>query len=113
MLRAEAGNRLRKCSCCVLIGSKGKPERQQPMAHISIREMTRQACAETGQPIPEIMGKSRKAELCRVRERIWLRAHEAGFSSAQIGRVFKRDHTSILHGIRNARQDTSAENAPR
>lgn len=74
------------------------------MTQVSIRQITREACAATGQPIPDIMGKSRKAALCRVRERIWLQAHEAGFSSVQIGRVFKRDHTSILHGIRNARQ---------
>lgn len=77
------------------------------MTQVSIRQITREACAATGQPIPDIMGKSRKAVLCRVRERIWLQAHEAGFSSVQIGRVFKRDHTSILHGIRNARQKSS------
>lgn len=83
------------------------------MTQVSIREMTRETCAATGQPIPEVMGKSRRAELCRIRERIWLRAYEAGFSSVQIGRVFKRDHTSILHGIRNARQEASADNLSR
>ena len=78
------------------------------MTVISIREMTREACAAAGQSIPDIMGKSRKAALCRIRERIWLQAHEAGFSSVQIGRVFNCDHTSILHGIRNARQNNMA-----
>jgi len=73
------------------------------MSQVSIREITREACAAAGQPIAEVMGKSRKAALCRVRERIWLQAYEAGYSSVRIGRVFDRDHTSILHGIRNAR----------
>lgn len=81
------------------------------MSRVSIRDMAHEACAAANHPIAEVMGKSRKAALCRIRERIWLWAYEAGYSSVHIGRVFDRDHTSILHGIRNARRAVEDDQA--
>lgn len=66
-----------------------------------IRAIAKHVCAEAGMKIPDIMGRSREAHLCRVRELIWFIAHENGVSLPQIGRVFGRDHTTILNGLRN------------
>lgn len=70
----------------------------------SIRAIAKQVCAETGLRMPDIMGRSRMAHLCRARELMWFIAHENGASLPQIGRVFGRDHTTILHGIRNEKR---------
>lgn len=72
-------------------------------ARATVRAIVRQVCAETGHSYAEITGPSHKAALCRVREGIYVRAQDQGFSLPQIGRVFRRHHTTILHGIRNAK----------
>lgn len=68
---------------------------------ISIRDMIRQASDQTGIPMDELMGPSHRAELCRIRELIYAAARRQGYSLPQIGRVFRRDHTTILSGLRN------------
>ena len=66
--------------------------------------IAKQVSAETGVRLADIMGRSRLAYLCRIRELIWFIAHENGASLAQIGRVFGRDHTTVMSGIRNERK---------
>lgn len=67
----------------------------------TVRQIASQVCAETGTSYAEVMGSNRAACLCRVREVIYYMATREGFSSPQIGRVFRRDHTTILSGLRN------------
>lgn len=69
----------------------------------AIRAIAKKVAAETGTRMPDIMGRSRLAYLCRIRELIWFIAHQNGASLPQIGRVFNRDHTTILSGLRNER----------
>lgn len=69
----------------------------------SIRQFTREVCAEAGVEMRLVMGRNRTAPICRLREVIWHRAYAEGFSLSQIGRVFGRHHATILHGIRNER----------
>lgn len=49
----------------------------------------------------EIVGKSRKQKICEVRFEIWSDLQLAGYSLPQIGRLFNKDHTTILSGIRS------------
>ena len=70
----------------------------------TICAIAKQVAAETGVKLPDIMGRSRLAYLCRIRELIWFIAHENGASLPQIGRVFNRDHTTILSGLRNEKR---------
>ena len=67
----------------------------------TVREIARQVCAETGTSYAAVMSSNRAAYLCRVREVIYYMAHREGFSLPQIARVFRRDHTTILSGLRN------------
>lgn len=71
------------------------------MTRPSIREMVVIASTVNLKSYNELLGPSRRAELCRLRERIYYEAARYGFSLSQIGRVFNRHHTSILNGLRN------------
>lgn len=48
----------------------------------------------------EIVSPARTWNYTAPRRHLWKALQEAGLSLPQIGRLFKRDHTTILHGIR-------------
>lgn len=79
---------------------------------VSIRDMARSAAAIHAIPLADILGKSRRAALCRIRYAIWATAHDRGFTLTQIGTVFDRHHSSILNGIRNHRRRKGCPNGP-
>lgn len=54
----------------------------------------------TGLSIEEIRGGRRTRELTDVRRFIMAKAHENGHSLTQIGRAMRRDHTTVLEGLR-------------
>ena len=70
----------------------------------SIRQITREVCEEAEIPVCLVLGPGRDAHLCRVRETIYDIATRHGFSLTQIGRVFQRDHTTVMSGLRNIRK---------
>jgi chromosomal replication initiation ATPase DnaA len=62
------------------------------------------ACAEIGIKPDHLSSRVRTAPLALARHFVAYRIHlETKLSIAGIGRLFKRDHTSILHGIRRMR----------
>lgn len=67
----------------------------------TVREIARQVCEETGHSYAAVMGKSRLAADCRVRELVCYIANRNGVPLAQIGRILRRDHTTIMHAVRN------------
>lgn len=50
----------------------------------------------------EIMGRSRMAYVARARRHCWLEFYRRGYSSCQIGRIFDRDHSTVLYGLKLA-----------
>jgi hypothetical protein len=62
----------------------------------------RQFCEEHGVPAVVLFSHSRIPEIVDLRCALWARLHEAspqpGYS--QIGRWFKRDHSSVLYGVK-------------
>ncbi len=59
----------------------------------------------TGIPRAELFGCTRVQHVCDTRFVLWLiLTDDYGMSSVTIGRYFNRDHTTILHGVRKARQ---------
>ena len=54
---------------------------------------------ETDTTYEQINNKSRKTEVCRVRNEFCKQAYNNGFTASEIGRYLKRDHTTILHNI--------------
>jgi chromosomal replication initiation ATPase DnaA len=56
---------------------------------------------ETGIPIMHLRGPRRNAPLAKARAYGWWRSREeTGASLPQIARVWHRDHTTVIHGIR-------------
>lgn len=59
-------------------------------------------CAENGLSYAEIMGRSRSLEASRPRQMLMVEVHELyNKSLPEIGRLFGRDHTTVLHALRN------------
>jgi len=48
----------------------------------------------------EIMGRSRKRKFVRARQEMMSRYRAAGYTLCQIGELFDRDHSTVLHAIR-------------
>ena len=55
---------------------------------------------EHGVTMAELMGVSRRQKYCIARREIWRVLRDQGISLPRIGRMFNRDHTTILHGLR-------------
>ena len=51
----------------------------------------------------ELIQPDRRPEMVRIRAEIYEFLNNRGWSLAQIGNLFKRDHTSVLHAIRKRR----------
>lgn len=59
-------------------------------------------CAEVGLDYAEIMGRSRSVEYSRPRQMIMVEVRDLyGKSLPEIGRLFNRDHTTVLHALQN------------
>lgn len=58
-----------------------------------------EACVDAGVSPSDVMGSSRLAKVCRVRQRLFYEFRADGMSLPEIGRFFNRDHTTVLHGV--------------
>jgi chromosomal replication initiation ATPase DnaA len=82
-----------------------------PIAHIAaIRNrdnrmfiMAAWIAHKNGLTVDHFKAHDRHRPVAWPRQEFMLAAHEAGYSMPEIGRFLNRDHTTILHGIRQAR----------
>lgn len=49
-----------------------------------------------------IYGDNRTAFICRARFGLYMALYLRGASKSQIGRIMRRDHTTVIHGITRA-----------
>lgn len=70
--------------------------------HIFWRSDVEKAAAFTGFSEDQIVGRVRTPELCETRFAIWLSMRSRGLSLPAIGHHFKRDHATIISGLRRA-----------
>lgn len=73
-----------------------------PGATPQVRRVLNEVSAETGVPVRAITGPSRTPEVVAAREKASVRLHALGMSFAAIGRVLRKDHTTVLAHIRKA-----------
>lgn len=57
-----------------------------------------------GVTFEEIFSQSRRKRIAHARFEVWHLMRKSGFSLTEIGEVFDRDHTSILHGLRRVEE---------
>ena len=66
-----------------------------------INDVIKAVCDESGVTRNELLGPSRMATFVLARHvAMWLCSVKGISSLSEIGRVFNRDHTSVLHGVR-------------
>lgn len=56
-----------------------------------------------------ICGRGRQRTVSAARQSAWTRIRALGLSLPEIGALFGRDHTTVLHGLRKARLSATAK----
>lgn len=75
--------------------------RQRSTAGQVIRTLAAEAAEVADVDLQDLLGPSRLARLCRIREAVYGAARDRGYSTTQTARVFRRDHSTIVSGLRN------------
>ncbi len=65
-----------------------------------LRQIVDDVAEATGVPASAILGESRVRRITRARQIVMFVAHRQGLSLTEIGQFLRRDHTSVMHGIR-------------
>lgn len=77
------------------------PTAEELAAMPNWRQITFQVALKHNVTVADILSRMRDAPIVKARyEAMWRLSTEGGLSTTQIGRFFKRDHTTALHGIR-------------
>lgn len=72
-----------------------------PLPPRTVREYIKLECYASGVSVGEVYGKTRTAEIVRIRQRAMHYAvKRLGMPLTKVGRILKRDHTTVLHGVR-------------
>ena len=83
------------------------PEReeinQSLLSSARMSEIAARVAAAYRLSMAEIRGPFRQARIAHPRQEAMRIMYEAGYSTPRIGRFFRRDHTTVLHGVRAAR----------
>jgi chromosomal replication initiation ATPase DnaA len=75
----------------------GQPRRR--MADIAVSVAT-----ERGVSLDDLRNASRVKPITNARQEAMLLMVEAGFTTTQVGRFLRRDHSTVVHGAQVARQ---------
>ena len=78
------------------------PERPVAPDGEVIRALVVDAARLHGVPVAEIMGHNKAPRVVRARQAVMAEAHLRGLSTPRIGAVLRRDHSTVLYGIRRA-----------
>lgn len=73
-------------------------------------DIVRAVAEHSDLPAALILGPRKTEAVVQARWMVCRLAHEAGHSSKAIARVLRRDHSTVLHGIRMERERIAAEN---
>lgn len=64
------------------------------------KAIVREVSARREIHILEIMSQNRTFEVCHARFEVWAHLHNRRYSNCRIGRLFGRDPTSVINGLR-------------
>jgi len=83
----------------VLVDSRGMTPRQANMLEIEAIANAYDYTAE------DVLGKSKLKALVAVRRRCVVMLREKGYSTTEIGRIMRRDHSTICHALKKYEQE--------
>lgn len=67
-------------------------------------DLVAEICREHHVPIAEVLSRRRNAPIAAVRKVVWAELyHDRGLSYPDIGRLFGRDHSTVLFGVRQVK----------
>lgn len=64
-----------------------------------VRQIQNEEAERAGLSVAEMLGPCRQPRYVGARNRAIFRASELGLSTTQIGRLFNRHHTTVLHAL--------------
>ena len=79
-----------------------KPSSPNPILMARARELAVLIAASHLCTVNAIFGPGREKRVSRARQDLWRELRAAGWAYEEIGRLFGRDHTTVLHGVRSA-----------
>lgn len=74
-----------------------------------VRQAIRDVSAATGVSVDDLLGRGRRRKITQARQLAMFIAREKGAAYSAIARVFGRDHTTIIHGVRAEAARRAAE----
>ena len=69
---------------------------------VGAREITRRFCEKSGVTRKQIESSQRIKPIVTARHELFKMLYESGLTLGQIGRLFKKHHTTVLNGVRKA-----------
>lgn len=66
-------------------------------------EIAKAVAMRSGLQVDDLRNASRVRPLCDARQEAMLQMVEAGFTTTQVGRFLRRDHSTVVHGVQVAR----------
>ncbi|MCL2777744.1 MAG: hypothetical protein FWD73_07040 [Polyangiaceae bacterium] len=78
--------------------SKGRPVKAiiSELEERDLLELAKKVAARHWVTVHEMLGTSRESPLPKARREFWCELYDLGWSTARIGRLVGRDHTTIL-----------------
>jgi chromosomal replication initiation ATPase DnaA len=67
------------------------------------RDRADELCSAMGTSVEILTRPSRMREIVRLRGAIWTQLNDEGHALAAIGRVFKRDHSTVMYNVQQTR----------
>lgn len=81
--------------------SPGLLDGARRLTRLHARIALRLVCEETGIRALSVLSDDRRSHLVRARWLCWAICADAGMSYTQIGQQFRRDHSTVMSGLRN------------
>jgi hypothetical protein len=69
------------------------------------RMIIAQVCDRHGVAVEEVLGRSRYKRVCLARKEAYVMLRQERLSYPTIGRMFGRDHTTVVDGVQRHRRD--------
>ena len=102
-----------------LRGSKTKPHPHDLVklavdhaASGPMRSIADAVVAQYGLTLAEMRGPSQRPAISHPRQHVMAALREAGYSMAQIGSFLRRDHSTVVHGLRSHAMRTGGRTEP-
>lgn len=77
-----------------------KPKREDRVLEEVVKPLVEELARAAGVEPADVLGRTHRAKVVRVRREAWRRLHAMQYSIAAIGRMFDRDHQVVIVGLR-------------